>query len=71
MQVLDDYSTKSFRLLAVAAGVIKNVRKMDLSRMTQQQVELRAVDMQLLGLVVLTTSLRTDARQTVDQVQDG
>ena len=69
--MLDDYSTKSFRLLAVAAGVIKNVHKLDLSRMTQQQVELRAVDMQLLGLVVLTTSLRTDARQTVDQVQDG
>ena len=70
LQVLDGYSSKSFRMLAVAVGVIKNVHKLDLARMTQQQVELSAVDMQLLGLVVLTTSLRTDARRVVSQVQD-
>ena len=71
MQVVDDYSSKCFRLLAVAAGVIPGVGHLDLPRMTQQQVEASAIDMQLLGLVVLTNSVREDSKDTISQVQDG
>jgi hypothetical protein len=39
--------------------------------MTQQQVESCATQMQLLSLVVLTNSVRTDSRQTISQIQDG
>lgn len=70
MQVVDDFSSKSFRLLAVAAGVIPGVHKLDLQRMTQQQVEASAVSLQLLGLVVLTNSIRDDSKDAIHQVQD-
>lgn len=70
-QVTDDYSSKSFRLLAVAAGVITNIHSLDLLRMTQQQIEANASDMRLLGLVVLTNSVREDSMATIHQLQDG
>ena len=70
-QVMDDYSSRSFRLLAVAMGVIPDVHKLDLLRMTQQQVEACAVDMELIALVVLTNSVREDSKDTISQVQDG
>lgn len=68
---MDDYSSKSFRLLAGAVGVIRDVYKLDLQRMTQHQIEACATHMQLLCLVVLTNSVRQDSRQTISQVQDG
>ena len=64
-------SCKSFRLMAIASGVIKDVHKLDFSRMTQQDVEDCTTDLQLLGLVVLTNSLRPKAKQIVRDVQDG
>ncbi|KAL0053576.1 hypothetical protein WJX82_007835 [Trebouxia sp. C0006] len=70
-QVVDDYSSKCFRLLAVAVGVIPHVNQLDLPRMTQQQVEAAAVNLQLLGLVVLNNSVRPDSKETISQVQDG
>ena len=70
MQVMDDYSSRSFRLLAVAVGIIPNVQSLELLRMTQEQVEAHAVDMQLLGLVVLTNSIREDSKKTIHEVQD-
>ncbi|DBA94899.1 TPA: hypothetical protein ACH3X1_002432 [Trebouxia sp. C0004] len=70
-QVVDDYSSRSFRLLAGAVGIIRGVHKLDIACMTQQQVESCATHMQLLGLVVLTNSVRTDSRQTISQIQDG
>ncbi len=39
--------------------------------MTQQQVEAAAVNLQLLGLVVLNNSVRPDSKETISQVQDG
>ena len=39
--------------------------------MTQQQVEASAVNLQLLGLVVLANSIRPDSKDTITQVQDG
>ena len=70
-QVMDDYSRRSFRLLATAIGVIPDVDQLDLPRMTQQQVESCALSIQLSALVVLTNSVRQDSRQTISQVQDG
>jgi len=69
--VVDDYSSKCFRLLAVAVGVIPHVNQLDLPRMTQQQMEAAAVNLQLLGLVVLNNSVRPDSKETISQVQDG
>jgi len=58
-------------LLAGAVGIIRELHKLDLACMTQQQVESCATHMQLLCLVVLTNSVRTDSRQTISQIQDG
>lgn len=71
MQVVDDYSSRSFRLLAGCVGVLHNAHKLDLPRMTQQQVEAAATDMQLLSLVALTNSVRDDSQDTISQVQEG
>ena len=68
---MDDYSSRSFRLLAVAVGVIPGVYQLDLPRMTQQQIEACAIDMELIALIVLTNSVRADSKDTISQVQDG
>lgn len=68
---MDEYSSRSFRLLASAVGVVHHAHQLDLPRMTQQQIEAAATDMQLLGLVVLTNSVRDDSRDTISQVQEG
>ena len=68
---MDDYSSRSFRLLAVAVGVIPGVCELDLPRMTQQQIEACAIDMELIALIVLTNSVRADSKDTISQVQDG
>ena len=70
VQVTDHYSSKSLRLLAVACGVILDAQQLDIVRMSQQQIEASAVDMQLLGLVILTNSVRSDSRETVQQIQN-
>lgn len=67
----DDYSSKSFRLLAMAVGVIPEAAKLSLLQMTQQQVEASAVNMQLLCLVVLTDNVRPDSKATITQLQEG
>ncbi len=69
--MVDIYSSKSLRLLAASVGVIPDAHKLDLARMTQQQVEACAVDMQLLSLVVMTNSVREDSKEAISQVQDG
>lgn len=71
MQVVDDYSSKSFRLLAMAVGVIPNAEQLNLAMMTQQQVEACAVHMQLLSLVVLTNKVRPDSKDTITHLQEG
>ena len=68
---MDEYSTKSFRLLAGAVGTIRHLHRLDLSRMTQQQVEACATDMHLLSLVVLTNSIQRESKETISQVQVG
>ncbi len=68
---MDEYSSKSFRLLAAAVGVIPDVHKLDLPRMTQQQVEASATCLELTALVVLTNSIRDDSKDTITQLQEG
>ena len=68
---MDDYSSKSFRLLAMAMGVIPNAVGLDFAVMTQHQVEACAVHMQLLSLVVLTNNVRSDSKDTITHLQDG
>ena len=71
MQVTDEYGISMFRLLAGAVGVIPDVGRLDLPRMTQQQVEACAGDLELISLVVLTKSVREDSKDTISQIQDG
>ena len=70
-QVVDDYSSKSFRLLAMAVGIIRNAAKLNLAHMTPQQVETSATNMRLLSLVVLTNNVRPDSKETIRLLQDG
>ena len=71
VQVMDDYSSKSFRLLAMAMGIIPRASQLSFDQMTQQQVESRAISMQLLCLVVLTNNVRSDSREVISHLQEG
>lgn len=71
VQVVDDYSSKSFRLMAMAVGVIPRVGTLDLHSMSQQQIEARAVDKQLLAIVCLTNQIRPDSKPTITELQEG
>ena len=70
VQVVDDYASKSFRLLAVAFGSLRDVAKLDLASMPLQALERHAGHMDLLGLVVMTNHLRTDSKETISHLQD-
>jgi len=69
--VVDDFSSKSFRLLAVAVGTIPDVGNLDVHHMSQQHIEAHAVDLELLGLVALTNFVRHDSKSTISELQDG
>ena len=68
---MDDYSSRSFRLLAMAVGVIPDAGNLNMAMMTQQQVEACADHMQLLSLVVLTNNVRSDSKDTINHLQEG
>ena len=70
-QVVDDYSSKSFRLLAMAMGTIQHATELNLAHMTPQQVEASASNMRLLSLIVLTNNVRPDSSETIAHLQDG
>ncbi len=71
MQIQDGFSSNSFRLMAIAVGVIPDVHQLDLLRMTQQQVEAHVTHMELLCLMVLTNNIRPDSKSTITELQDG
>lgn len=56
--------------MALAVGVIPNAHQLDLQHMTQAKLEAEAVQLQLLGLIVLTNHLRPEARSTITELQD-
>lgn len=70
VQVVNEYSTNSFRLIAMAAGSLPEVHQLDLAHMSQQAIEAAAVDMEMLGLVVLANSMRDDSVTTIKQLQE-
>ncbi|DBA98830.1 TPA: hypothetical protein ACH3X1_014592 [Trebouxia sp. C0004] len=70
-QIRDEFSSNSFRLMAMAVGVIPDVHQLDLLRMTQQQVEAHVTHMELLCLMVLTNNIRPDSKSTITELQDG
>ncbi len=70
-QVVDEYSRKSFRLMALAVGNLSDVHQLNLAGMSQQQVEAQADSFRLLGLIVLANHVRQNSRGTVLQLQQG
>lgn len=68
-QVIDDYSGQSFRLLALAKGVLRGFDRQALSLMTQEQLERQVDRFELLGLLVLSNPLRPDSKQTITELQ--
>ena len=70
MQVIDDFSSKSFRLMAAAVGVIPDAQALEWTQMTQQQIEKAATNMELVCLVVLTNSVRADSKDTIHEIQE-
>ena len=71
VQVSNDFSSNSFRLMAMAVGLIPNVDQLDLLHMTQQQVEAHVTHMELQCLMILTNNIRPDSKITISQLQDG
>lgn len=65
MKVIDDYSGRSFRLLAMAKGVLKGYDQQGLVLMSQEQLERRVKAFELLGLLVLSNHLRSDSIDTI------
>ncbi len=70
MQVVDEYASQGYRLLAIACGVVKGAARLDLPAMSLQALERHAGHMDLLGLVVMSNHLRPDSQQTVSHLQD-
>ena len=69
-QVVDEWTSRSFRLLALAVGTIKNFSRLNVNTLTLQQAEAAACHMSLLGVMVVTNQLRADSRDTISQLQD-
>ena len=70
MQLVDDWSGQSFRVLAVALAEMPHVAKLDLAGMSLHQVENQAGPFQLLGLTILSNHLYADSKATVKQLQE-
>ena len=69
LQVVDAMSGQSFRLLALAKGVVVGTDREALSCMTQEQLESHAQSFKLLGLLVLSNHLKHDSKDTISQLQ--
>ena len=69
VQVIDDYSGRSFRLLALAKGVIGGVDQKALAHMTQEQLEQQVDRFELLGLLVLSNELQHESKDTITELQ--
>ena len=68
--MLGTYSDHSFRLMALAVGVIPGVANLDIMHMSQGQVEASAQALQLLGLIVLSNPIKADSKQIINELQD-
>lgn len=69
LQVVDSYSKRSFRLMAMAVGSVPNVDQLDLPRLSQQHAQEQSSGFVLLGLIVLTNCIRPESKDTVAELQ--
>ena len=69
MQTVDDWSKQSYRVLAVASAQVAQISKLGLAHMSQQQVEAKAGQLDLIGLIVLKNNLNADSKATITQLQ--
>ncbi|DBA90734.1 TPA: hypothetical protein ACH3X1_003944 [Trebouxia sp. C0004] len=69
-RVVDHYASQSYRLLAVAFGVLRDVAKLDLESMSLQALEQCAGHVELLGIVLMTNHVRADSKDTISHLQD-
>ena len=70
LQVIADYAGQSFRLMAVAVGMLKGVGPSELRAMSQQQAEACCSHMHFLGLVVLSNQLHPASVNTIRELQE-
>ena len=69
MQKIDDLARSGFRILAMCKGRLKGLSKEALARLSQEQLEARVDRFTLLGLLVLSNSLRPDSKETITKLQ--
>lgn len=69
IQVIDEYCGQSFRVLALAKGVLKGRDQLAWSLMSQQQLETQVEQFELLGLLVLSNHLHPDSQATITELQ--
>ena len=70
VQMLDTYSDHSFRLMALAVGVIPHEATLAVYQMSLGQIEAHAGELQLLGIIVLSNPIKADSKDTVAELQD-
>lgn len=68
--MVDEWSAQSFRLLAVALAEVRNVNRLPLAGMSQQDVEFHAGNLSLVGLIILSNHVNGDSKETVQQLQE-
>lgn len=69
MQVVLEYAGQSFRLLALAAGTLRQVTAGRLPSMSQQEAEAECDHMDLLALIVLSNSAHASSRPAITSLQ--
>lgn len=70
MQIMGTYSGHSFRLMALAMGVIPSVANTDLMHTSQAHIEASARPLRLLGLIVLSNPVKADSKEIISELQD-
>lgn len=70
VQIMGTYSGHSFRLMALAMGVIPCVATTDLMHAPQAHIEASARPLRLLGLIVLSNPVKPDSKEVISELQD-
>ena len=68
---MDDWSSRSFRLIALAAGTLKNFSQMDMDSLTLAEAEAAVLHLSVVGVIVVTNNLREDSKRTIEELQTG
>lgn len=70
LQVLVKYAGQSYRLLALAVGLLEGVTAAELAKLDQQHAEALCGPLHFLGLQLLSNHLRPSSRETILNLQD-